>query len=89
MNAKDMRRCFEKFHYECVGTGRGPHEKYKLYLRGVFAAWVCVSRGNKVIPPGTLGNIARQMKVKTTDLVPMCGCTISPEEHHRGLESAI
>jgi hypothetical protein len=65
-----------KFGFSGDGTGRGPHEKFRLEVDGVYVAHTMVSRGATDIDDSLVAAIARQLGVSRKQVYEMVGCQI-------------
>ncbi len=65
-----------KFGFTCDGSGRGPHDKYKLEIDGVWVAHTQVSRGARDIDDSLVSAIGRQLGVTRRQVYDMVECRI-------------
>lgn len=70
-----------KFGFAAAGSGRGPHDKFRLYVDGRWVAQTQVPRGSKPINDKLAGMIARQVGVTSRQLRDMIGCSIGRQAY--------
>lgn len=59
-----------------VNQGGAKHDKYELYVDGVYVAHTTISRNNEPIRDRLFGMMARQVGVTSPQLRQIVGCTI-------------
>lgn len=70
-----------KLGFELSGSGRGPHDKYRLYIDGQWVAQTQVPRGSSPIRDPLARRIARQVGLDLDQLRSMVACHIDRESY--------
>jgi hypothetical protein len=65
-----------KLGFAPSGRGRGPHDKYRLYVDGQWVAHTQVPRGSKAIGDELIRRIARQLRISSRELHQIIDCSL-------------
>jgi len=80
--ATELRRALVgKFGFSEAGSGRGPHDKYRLEVDGQWMAHTLISGGASDLSDSILGQIARQLGVTRREVYEMVGCSMGLEAY--------
>ena len=70
-----------KLGFELAGSGRAPHDKYRLYVDGQWLAQTQVPRGGAPIRDPLARRIAKQVGLDLDQLRSLVGCQISRDAY--------
>jgi hypothetical protein len=70
-----------KLGFAKSGSGRGPHDKYRLYVDGQWVAQTQVPRGSSPIGDPLARRIAKQVGLTLDELRSMVSCDIDRETY--------